>query len=290
MSRVFNVRTWATRLIRALPITSLEVETVRFDTQKMLNPEIAGVEYQRGTLEGYEAREYLLEKFQRTCAYCGKREIPLQIEHIVPKSRGGSNRISNLTLSCEKCNTKKGSKTAMEFGHPEVQAQAKAPLRDASAVNATRYKIGEVLNELGLPVRFWSGGRTKWNRCAQRYAKEHWIDATCVGETGALVIIPAKFSAMEITAMGRGSRQMCLMDRFGFPRTKPKKLKSVHGFQTGDLVKAIVPCGKKKGSYFGRVAIRESGSFNIKTKTTTVEGISWKHCRKLQSVDGYSYV
>ena len=33
------------------------IETVRFDTQKMENPEISGVEYQQGELEGYEVRE-----------------------------------------------------------------------------------------------------------------------------------------------------------------------------------------------------------------------------------------
>ncbi|MEK7486074.1 MAG: RNA-guided endonuclease IscB, partial [Planctomycetota bacterium] len=289
MSRVFNVATWAKRLLGFLPISSMAIETVRFDFQKMLNPEITGVEYQQGTLEGYEIREYLLEKFKRTCVYCKKKEIPLQIEHMVPKSRGGTNRVSNLTLACEKCNSKKGTQTAEEFGYSEVQKQAKTPLKDACAVNATRYKVGEVLKALGLPVSFWSGGRTKFNRCAQGYKKDHWIDAACVGKTGEKVSIQNKLTALEITAMGRGSRQMCLMNRYGFPRTKAKKLKSVHGFQTGDIVKAVVPSGKKKGSYFGRVAIRESGSFNIKTKGATIEGISWKYCRKLQAVDGYAY-
>ncbi|MEK7483743.1 MAG: HNH endonuclease, partial [Planctomycetota bacterium] len=225
----------------------------------------------------------------RICAYCGKQGIPLQIEHIVPKSRGGSNRVSNLTLACEKCNSKKGTQTAEEFGYSEVQKQAQTPLKDACAVNATRYKVGEVLKALGLPVSFWSGGRTKYNRCAQGYTKEHWIDAACVGESGVKVSISKKLTALEITAMGHGNRQMCLMNRYGFPRTKAKKRKSVQGFQTGDLVKAIVPSGKKKGVYKGRVAIRESGSFNIQTKAGTVEGISWKYCRKLQAVDGYAY-
>jgi len=57
MSRVFNVETWAERLQRLVPITSIAIETVRFDTQKMQNPEIYGVEYQQGVLAGYEVRE-----------------------------------------------------------------------------------------------------------------------------------------------------------------------------------------------------------------------------------------
>ena len=110
---------------RLLPITKTIVEVASFDTQKMQNPEISGTEYQHGTLQGYEIREYLLEKWNRKCAYCSKRNVPLEIEHIIPKSRGGTDRISNLTLSCRECNQKKGNMTAEEFGHPKIQKQAK---------------------------------------------------------------------------------------------------------------------------------------------------------------------
>ena len=84
----------------------------------MENPEVSGIEYQQGELHGYEVREYLLEKFNRTCVYCGVRDVPMEVEHIVPKTRGGSNRVSNLTLSCRPCNQKKGNQTAAEFGYP----------------------------------------------------------------------------------------------------------------------------------------------------------------------------
>jgi hypothetical protein len=52
----------------------------------------------------------------------------------------------------------------------------------------------------------------------------------------------------------------------------------VKGFRTGDIVKAIVPSGKKAGAYAGKVAIRTSGSFNVSTTTGVVEGISHKYC------------
>ncbi|WP_319025883.1 HNH endonuclease, partial [Acidithiobacillus caldus] len=67
---------------------------MRFDTQALQNPEIAGSEYQQGTLAGYEVREYLLEKWGRECAYCGAKNTPLEIDHIHPRSKGGSNRVS----------------------------------------------------------------------------------------------------------------------------------------------------------------------------------------------------
>ncbi len=88
--------------IRTLaPVMALSVGHVKFDTQKLENPEITGVEYQQGTLLGYEVREYLLEKWGRTCVSCGAIDVPLEVEHMIPKSRGGSSRMSNLTLACE---------------------------------------------------------------------------------------------------------------------------------------------------------------------------------------------
>lgn len=106
-SRVDNLQTWFMRFFKLAPIAGISIELVRFDTQLMQNAEIAGVEYQQGELAGYEVREYLLEKFGRKCAYCGKTDTALEIDHIIPKSRDGSNRVSNLTLACHTCNKKR---------------------------------------------------------------------------------------------------------------------------------------------------------------------------------------
>lgn len=65
--------------------------------------------------------------------------------------------------------------------------------------------------------------------------------------------------------------------------------KQVHGFQTGDMVKAIVPTGKKAGTYTGRVAVRKTGRFNIQTPEGAVQGIAYRHCTLIQRGDGYGY-
>lgn len=285
-SRVDNVATWVNRLRKWIPISALSMELAKFDTQKMQNPDIAGVEYQRGTLFEADAWEYLLEKWGRKCAYCGAKNVPLQKEHIVPRSRGGSDRISNLCPSCEDCNLKKGNRTAEEFGYPEVQARAKKPLRDAAAINSTRWKLFEVLKETGLPLEVGTSARTKFNRKNQGYGKAHWIDAACVGDSGSDVWLNPDMQILHIRATGRGSRQACSMDKYGFPRTKPKRFKEVRGFRTGDLVRAIVPNNlKTSGTHVGRVAIRASGSFRV----GDIDGINWRYCKLVQRADGYEY-
>jgi 5-methylcytosine-specific restriction endonuclease McrA len=168
-SRVANILTWVKRLSSLCQITAVSQELVRFDTQQMQDAEISGVGYQQGTLAGYEIREFLLSKWNRTCAYCGAKDTPLEIEHINPRSKGGSNRVSNLCLACVPCNQKKGSKDIKDFlkGKPDllkrILSQAKKSLADTAAVNATRWKLYEDLEKTGLPVEVGTGGLTKYN-------------------------------------------------------------------------------------------------------------------------------
>jgi HNH endonuclease len=83
---------------------------------------------------------------------------------------------------------------------------------------------------------------------------------------------------------------MCSVDKYGFPRTSAKASKSVKGFQSGDMVRAVVPTGLKKGGeYLGKVAVRSSGKFDIQTKNRTIQGIGHKYCHIIQRCDGYSY-
>lgn len=287
MSRVQNVQTWTRRLCRLAPVRAITVERVRFDTQLMENPDIQGVEYQQGTLWGYEVKEYLLERDRRRCAYCHAKDIPLQIEHIVPRSRGGHHRVTNLTLACPHCNQEKGNQTAAEYGYPDIQRLVtQRSLRGVAAVNATRNKVVEVLAGLGVSVRTGTGGQTKYNRAQNGYPKAHWIDAACAGPQGVAVQLDPAMQVLQIKAAGRQSRQMTKPDRYGFPRTSPKGNRYVHGFATGDMVRAVVPPGRKtSGTHTGRVAIRSSGAFRV----GTVDGVHWRFCTLLHRADGYEY-
>lgn len=221
--------------------------------------------------------------------------MPFEKEHVIPKSRGGSNRISNLVLSCRSCNQKKSNLTLEEYlkDNPvllkKIKAQLKSSLKDAAAVNSSRLVLLKQLKETGFPVLTGTGAETQYNRVQQGYAKGHHLDALCVGKTGKKVFVPGTMKPLWIKKERRNSRQMCLVDKYGFPRSKAKSGKTVRGFRTGDMVRARVLTGKKKGVYTGKVSVRSSGSFNIKVKQGRVEGVGWKTCRMLYRFDGYSY-
>jgi hypothetical protein len=72
----------------------------------------------------------------------------------------------------------------------------------------------------------------------------------------------------KLTAHGRGS---C------------RRIKSVRGCQTGDMVRAEVPTGNKAEAHVGRVAVHGSGSFRV----GNADGINAKYCRLLHRADGY---
>ncbi|GLV54363.1 hypothetical protein KDH_12110 [Dictyobacter sp. S3.2.2.5] len=285
-SRIANVLTWVKRLSRLCAITAMSMELVRFDMQLMENPEITGVEYQQGTLMGFEVREYLLEKWGRTCAYCGATDRPLQVEHIHPRANGGTNRISNLTLACEKCNTAKGTQDIRVFLKKKpivlekILVQARRPLKDAAAVNATRWALLDRLKATGLPVETGSGGLTKFHRFQRKMAKTHWGDAACVGKSTPEVLKIDQIHPLLIRATGHGRRQMCVTDKFGFPKQHKGRKGTYLGYRTGDMVKAVTP----KGTFQGRIAIRYRPSFILRKID-----IHPKYMRRLHRVDGYEY-
>jgi hypothetical protein len=79
---------------------------------------------------------------------------------------------------------------------------------------------------------------------------------------------------------------MCLMAKHGFPRTRAKAQRLAYGFQTGDIVRGVIPTGTKKGTYQGKVAIRARGSFTISGQVQDIHHRFWSMVHRC---DGYRY-
>ncbi|MFC5752853.1 RNA-guided endonuclease IscB [Actinomadura rugatobispora] len=287
--RVDTTVAWVDRLTRWAPVRAVHVERVAFDTHALsAGRPLEGAEYQHGTLHGYEVREYLLAKFGRACVYCGVNGVPLNIDHVHPRSRSGSDRVSNLVLACVPCNQAKGNRPVEQFA-PQRAAQilrrAKAPLRDAAAVQSTRWALWREL-DARLPTHVASGGRTKWNRTRNRVPKSHTLDALCVGTLD--IITQTVHQVLVAACTGRGQYQRTKPDKYGFPRLRLPRLKRFFGFTTGDHARAVVPTGKYAGTHTGRVAVRASGTFTIRTRNGHATA-HHRHFTLLQRADGYAY-
>lgn len=317
--RVHSLRTWVLRLARWCPVVEVHMEVNSFDTQLMQDPDISGPEYQHGTLYGFEIKEYLRSRHGGACAYCGRpkkgEKLQMEVDHLIPRRLGGSDRVSNLVWSCHECNHDLKGRLAPEAWLSDLQsytdelnkirarnlknlmAGRRPSLRDAAVMNACRYRLRAEL-AAALPhvrVQGWSAARTAWNRQQLQVPKTHAIDACCVGERGSRVVWRHGHDALKplkIIAVGHGSRQVIRPDRSGFPRASRAKMpifKAHNGisYRTHDLVVATTPCGRRLSS----IAIRASGSFHLRgvSRPYTLTNLSHRHCRLVQRHDGYRY-
>ncbi len=306
VSKAENILNWVIRFSRFTLISKFALETAKFDMQKLENPGVAGTQYQQGRMFGYaDKKAYLLERENYTCIYCGihASKAKMEIEHVVPRSHGGTDSLNNLVLSCHECNQAKGSQDVQTYlkGRPSVLQRVKARLntnyRDAAHTNGIRLymidKLSAIATTIGATSKVGFGYTTKQNRLSLGLPKDHWIDAAVCTSDGSAVKVDPSLKPLIIKAVGRGSRQFCRVDKYGFPRTSPKpRSKNFFGFKTGDMVNVVIPDNAKTkvpaGTYAGRVAVRSSGSFDVKTGDAKIT-VSHKYCQPIHLMDGYSY-
>ena len=290
-SRANNVINFIKKYKKLLNINKVMTESVSFDVAQMTsNTKLWGNNYQQGNLYQNKLRSFIFNRSNGKCVYCGAKAT--EIDHVIPKAKGGTNSSYNLVASCKSCNQMKSNKTLKEFGKiinkDYSHLKPKRLPKDAAIVQIARNYMVKEITKLVSDTTIYDAWLTKYNRDSLGLPKQHYYDALSVGE------VPSKFNfltdkILTISAKGRGSRQMCSMNKYGFPRTSAKASKSVRGFQTGDIVKAIVTKGSKQGEYLGRVAVRASGYFDIQTKTKTIQGVGFEYCHIVQRSNGYSY-
>ena len=289
-SRADNVINFIKKYKKLININKVMIESVSFDVAQMSsNTELLGNDYQEGNLYQNKLRSFIFSRSGGKCVYCGAKAT--EIDHVIPRSSGGTDSIHNLIASCRACNQIKSNLTLKAFGKlvgkDFSKLEPKKLPKDASIVQiAKNYTIKKIKDIIPNTISY-AAWMTKYNRNELGLPKEHYYDALSVGNIQDYKFLTDKI--LQISAKGRGSRQMCRMDKYGFPRTSAKASKSVKGFQTGDMVKAIVPSGSKAGEYLGRVIIKSSGRFKIAYNNYIVDGIGYKYCRLIQRGDGYSY-
>jgi 5-methylcytosine-specific restriction endonuclease McrA len=74
------------------------------------------------------SRYNIFSRDKNTCQYCGKKfpRVDLNLDHIIPRSQGGTSIWENVVCSCHQCNRKKGGKTP-EQARMKLISQPKRP-------------------------------------------------------------------------------------------------------------------------------------------------------------------
>lgn len=94
------------------------------------------------------SRKAILEKCCSRCMYCGESLSirTMQVDHVFPVSKGGSDDPSNLVAACPACNVSKGSKTVVEWVGDRVRREPE--------------DISESIKWLTTPLGFGGAGFT----------------------------------------------------------------------------------------------------------------------------------
>ena len=208
------------------PVTLIRIERNKFDPQLMMNPDIQAVEYQRGTLFGWQVRAYILERDQGRCVYCRRSKVRLELDHVRPRATG-SDRIDNLVACCRDCNIKKDNRPIEQFlaDQPDLLERIltrfkRSSLASATHMNAVLPAIIEDLRATSLPVQLTDAASVSWTRQQLNVRKTHCYDAVLQGRNFTSVnTLPSK--VIELRPSNGRSKQKANVDRHGTPVGRP---------------------------------------------------------------------
>lgn len=227
---VDSLRSDTMRVVNTLrqifPIGSISLERNKFDPQLMADPDIKGVEYQRGTLFGWQVRACILERDGGRCVYCRRTNVRLELDHVRPRAVG-SDRVDNLVASCRNCNLAKANRPIEDFlkDQPALLQRIRdrlqrSDLASAAQVNAALPAIVRDLRQLGIPLRLTDAASVSWHRQQLNVPKTHCYDAAMQGhDFTSVVSLPNKVLVLRLNN-GR-SKQKANVDRHGTPAGRP---------------------------------------------------------------------
>lgn len=252
---------------RILPVVKIIVETASFDTQKLKNPNISGVEYQQGEqLNFWNVREYVLFRDNHTCQHChGKsKDNILNVHHLESRKTGGD-APNNLITLCETCHK------AYHAGKIKLKQTRGQSFKAEAFMGIMRWAFFNQLKGIypTIEVRNTYGYLTKNTRIRLGLPKEHYVDAYCIASNVQAERLSYYWYQKQVRKHNRQIHKLTINK--GGSRKRNQSPFEVFGYRLFDKVK----CKGEVGFIFGR---RASGSFDIRKLdgTKISAGISYK--------------
>lgn len=168
---------WIDRFESLLPNPILYIEVGKFDTQKMMNPDITNEEYQNGQCAGYyDVRYFVFARDNYTCQVCKKRNKILRIHHIVYRTEGGTDRADNLITVCTDCHTSENHKIGGILYNWMIKHKKVKQYKEATFMNIVRKRTFEKYPDAIITY----GSETSPYRKELGLDKTHYNDAIAI--------------------------------------------------------------------------------------------------------------
>lgn len=169
-----------------LPISSIVLEVGEFDPHLLQDPSLVYHKWDYAKGELYQQENFKQAAKARDgykCQCCGKKNCRLEVHHLLPRSRGGSDKLANLITLCSDCHhLAHSSEEQLLAFQKKFGKKAKDTLKYATQMNVLRHMLQREYPDAGLTYDFI----TKEMRRVFGLEKSHMIDACCIASRGVL--------------------------------------------------------------------------------------------------------
>lgn len=180
---------WIDKFCSLVPSPKLRIEVGKFDTAKMINPEIQGVDYQHGQTYGYyDVRYFVFARDEYTCQVCKKKNKILHTHHIVYRSEGGTDRADNLITVCSDCHTSENHKPDGILWKWMKEHKKVKQYKEPSFMNILRIRTFEKYPDAEITY----GSETSSKRKDLELVKTHYNDAIAITGVECIVENPTE--------------------------------------------------------------------------------------------------
>lgn len=230
---------WTDKFFKLLPNPILHIEVGKFDTQKMMNPEITNEEYQNGQCAGYyDVRYFVFARDNYTCQVCKKRNKILNTHHIIYKTEGGTDRADNLITVCTDCHTSENHKVGGILYDWMIKHKKVKQYKEATFMNIVRKRTFAKYPDAIITY----GSETSPYRKELGLEKTHYNDAIAITRIDAVNENPNEWFYIKqfrrkkrslhesIPTRGRKKEKNIIAER------KVKNVPSRNGWHMNDMV------------------------------------------------------
>ena len=177
-NRINHTYRWIDEICNLVPNPTLHIEVGKFDTAKMINPEIQSVDYQHGQTYGfYDVRYFVFARDNYTCQCCGRsKDKILHTHHILYKSQGGTDRADNLITVCSDCHTTENHKPGGALYEWMVKHKKVKQYKEPPFMNVLRRRIFDRYSNAIISY----GSETAMRRKELGLLKTHYNDAIVI--------------------------------------------------------------------------------------------------------------
>jgi hypothetical protein len=261
------------KICELVPVSKVNFEVANFDIQRINNPNVEGEGYQQGSLYGYEnTKAFVLNREHGKCQLCGNGydETGWHLHHIIPKSKGGTDKPNNQALLHKKCHEKLHKQKL--FKKLNAEKQFKAEIFMLIAKEKIMQGIKKMIPNVGITF----GYETKIKRNELKIEKTHNNDAFVIaGGTN-------QERSMVLHANQKKHNNRCLqLNRKGY-KPSIRKIKST--IQPRDLfwvdgIKYICKGMFGYGKYILYGNVKKKEYFKIEQVSTHFNTNTWQFIR-----------